>query len=184
MQSSSSIAAVAPIVFLALGIGAVNWIDLARGQKRSSVAYPVSLVITLVLAVWFGLNAANGETHYVFGNMAVIDPMANVLASFCALTLFATLVYTRRYLADRDMYAGEFYMFALFTLGGQVVMITGNNFLVLYLGLELLSLASFERIVRISHEVLHPGRTGIGPAAVRHVDAVRRDRLAGAGQGV
>ncbi|MCT7305586.1 NADH-quinone oxidoreductase subunit NuoN [Ralstonia wenshanensis] len=143
MQSSSSIAAVAPIVFLALGIGAVNWIDLARGQKRSSVAYPVSLVITLVLAVWFGLNAANGETHYVFGNMAVIDPMANVLASFCALTLFAALVYTRRYLADRDMYAGEFYMFALFTLGGQVVMITGNNFLVLYLGLELLSLASY-----------------------------------------
>ena len=143
MQSSSSIAAFAPIVFLALGIGAVNWIDLARGQKRSSVAYPVSLVITLVLAVWFGLNAGNGETHYVFGNMAVIDPMANVLASFCALTLFATLVYTRCYLADRDMYAGEFYMFALFTLGGQVVMITGNNFLVLYLGLELLSLASY-----------------------------------------
>ncbi|WP_306779757.1 proton-conducting transporter transmembrane domain-containing protein, partial [Escherichia coli] len=34
-------------------------------------------------------------------------------------------------------------MFALFTLGGQVVMITGNNFLVLYLGLELLSLASY-----------------------------------------
>ena len=74
MQSSSSMAAIAPIIFLALGIGAVNWIDLARGQKRSSVAYPVSLVITLVLAVWFALNAANGETHYVFGNMAVIDP--------------------------------------------------------------------------------------------------------------
>ena len=50
MQSSSSIAAFAPIVFLALGIGAVNWIDLARGQKRRSVAYPVSLVFTLVLA--------------------------------------------------------------------------------------------------------------------------------------
>ncbi|MBR7551600.1 hypothetical protein KC220_23965, partial [Mycobacterium tuberculosis] len=68
--------------------------------------------------MWFGLNAGNGETHYAFGNMAVIDPMANVLASFCALTLFATLVYTRRYLADRDMYAGEFYRFSLSLVSG------------------------------------------------------------------
>jgi NADH-quinone oxidoreductase subunit N len=34
-------------------------------------------------------------------------------------------------------------MLALFTLGGQIVMITGNNFLTLYLGLELLSLSSY-----------------------------------------
>jgi len=143
MQLSSSMAAIAPIIFLALGIGAVNWIDLARGQNRSSVAYPVSLVITLVLTVWFALNAATGETHYVFSNLAVIDPMANVLSSVAALAVFVTLVYTRKYLDDRGMYNGEFYMFALFTLGGQVVMITGNNFLTLYLGLELLSLASY-----------------------------------------
>ena len=143
MQLSSSMAAIAPIIFLALGIGAVNWIDLARGQNRSSVAYPVALTITLVLTVWFAINAAAGETHYVFSNLAVIDPMANVLCSVAALAVFVTLVYTRKYLADRDMYNGEFYMFALFTLGGQVVMITGNNFLTLYLGLELLSLASY-----------------------------------------
>ena len=143
MQMSSSLAAIAPIIFLALGIGAVNWIDLARGQNRSSVAYPVALVITLVLTVWFALNAATGETHYVFSNLAVIDPMANVLSSVAALAVFVTLVYTRKYLDDRGMYNGEFYMFALFTLGGQVVMITGNNFLTLYLGLELLSLASY-----------------------------------------
>ncbi|WP_199031613.1 NADH-quinone oxidoreductase subunit NuoN [Ralstonia sp. ASV6] len=143
MQLSSSMAAIAPIIFLALGIGAVNWIDLARGQNRSSVAYPVSLTITLVLSVWFAINAAAGETHYVFSNLAVIDPMANVLCSVAALAVFVTLIYTRKYLADRDMYNGEFYMFALFTLGGQVVMITGNNFLTLYLGLELLSLASY-----------------------------------------
>ncbi|MGM3274110.1 NADH-quinone oxidoreductase subunit NuoN [Ralstonia sp. 24A2] len=143
MQLSSSMAAIAPIIFLALGIGAVNWIDLARGQNRSSVAYPVALVITLVLTVWFALNAATGETHYVFSNLAVIDPMANVLSSVAALAVFVTLVYTRKYLDDRGMYNGEFYMFALFTLGGQVVMITGNNFLTLYLGLELLSLASY-----------------------------------------
>lgn len=143
MQPSSTLGPVAPIIFLAIAIGAVNWIDLARGKGKQSVAYPLSLLTTLVLTVWFGLNAASGETHYAFSNLVVIDPMANVLSAFCAAGLFVTLVYTRRYLAERDMFAGEFYQLALFTLGGQIVMITGNNFLTLYLGLELLSLSSY-----------------------------------------
>jgi len=143
MQPSSSSAFMAPLIFLAIAIAAVNWIDLARGKGKQSVAYPLSLIITLVLTVWFGMNAATGETQYAFSNLAVFDPMANVLSAFCSLGLFITLVYTRRYLADRDMFAGEFYMLALFTLGGQIVMISGNNFLTLYLGLELLSLSSY-----------------------------------------
>ena len=143
MQSSSSLAPVAPIIFLAIAIAAINWIDLARGKNRTSVAYPLSLLTTLVLTVWFGIDAAGGETHYAFANLVVIDPMANVLAAFCSLGMLLTLIYTRSYLAERDMFAGEFYMLALFTLGGQIVMITGNNFLTLYLGLELLSLSSY-----------------------------------------
>ncbi|CAG9173465.1 NADH-quinone oxidoreductase subunit NuoN [Cupriavidus respiraculi] len=143
MQSSTNWASVAPIIFTALAIAAVNWIDLARGKNRSSVAYPLSLLITLVLTVWFGINAAGGETHYSFARLVVVDPMANVLSSFSAAAMFVTLVYTRRYLSDRDMFAGEFYMLALFTMLGQFVMISGNNFLTLYLGLELLSLSSY-----------------------------------------
>lgn len=143
MQPSSTLASVAPIIFLAVAIGAVNWIDLARGKGKPSVAYPLSLLFTLVLTVWFGINASTGETHYAFANLVVIDPLANVLSAFCSAGLFMTLVYTRRYLADRDMYAGEFYQLSLFALGGQIVMITGNNFLTLYLGLELLSLSSY-----------------------------------------
>ena len=47
MQPSSTLAPVAPIIFLAIAIAAVNWIDLARGKNRTSVAYPLSLLITL-----------------------------------------------------------------------------------------------------------------------------------------
>ena len=79
MQPSSTLAPVAPIIFLAIAIAAINWIDLARGKGKQSVAYPLSLLTTLVLTVWFGLNAASGETHYAFSNLVVIDPMARVL---------------------------------------------------------------------------------------------------------
>jgi NADH-quinone oxidoreductase subunit N len=38
---------------------------------------------------------------------------------------------------------GEFYVLALFSVLGQMVMISGNNFLIIYLGLELMSLALY-----------------------------------------
>jgi NADH-quinone oxidoreductase subunit N len=55
-----------------------------------------------------------------------------------------TLVYGRPYAAERDMLrGGEFFTLGLFALLGMFVMISGNNFLVLYLGLELLTLSSY-----------------------------------------
>jgi len=55
-----------------------------------------------------------------------------------------TLVYGRPYAADRDMLrGGELFTLGLFALLGMFVMISGNNFLVLYLGLELLTLSSY-----------------------------------------
>ncbi|UCF22842.1 MAG: NADH-quinone oxidoreductase subunit NuoN [Ralstonia sp.] len=132
-----------PIVFLSVMVAVIQLADVFRKKESESPAYCLSIFTTLALTVWFAVQASSGETHYVFSNLAVFDPMAQVLSSFCSLALLVTFVYTRRYLADREMYNGEFYILALFTLLGQVVMISGNNFLTLYLGLELLSLASY-----------------------------------------
>jgi NADH-quinone oxidoreductase subunit N len=55
-----------------------------------------------------------------------------------------SLVYGRPYAADRDMLrGGELFTLSLFALLGMFVMISGNNFLVIYLGLELLTLSSY-----------------------------------------
>jgi NADH-quinone oxidoreductase subunit N len=56
----------------------------------------------------------------------------------------ATLVYGRPYAADRDMLrGGEFFTLGLFSLLGAFLMISGHNFLVLYMGLELMTLSSY-----------------------------------------
>jgi NADH-quinone oxidoreductase subunit N len=57
------------------------------------------------------------------------------------------LVYGRPYAAERDMLrGGELFTLGLFALLGMFVMISGNNFLVLYLGLELLTLCSYAMV--------------------------------------
>jgi NADH-quinone oxidoreductase subunit N len=90
------------------------------------------------------LYASGGQTFYGFGNMVVSDPMGNWLKCFATIAMMVTLVYGRPYAGDRDMLrGGEMFTLALFSLMGIFVMISGNNFLVIYLGLELLTLSSY-----------------------------------------
>ncbi len=73
--------------------------------------------------------------------------MASLLKLFACIAVGITLIYARQYTTDRGMVngilGGEFYILALFSLLGQMVMISGNNFLIIYLGLELMSLSLY-----------------------------------------
>jgi NADH-quinone oxidoreductase subunit N len=99
--------------------------------------------------------AASGETFYAFGKMVVSDPMANWLKFFATLALMVTLVYGRPYAGDREMLrGGEMFTLALFSLLGIFVMISASNFLLIYLGLELMTLSSYALVaLRRDNEV-------------------------------
>src|SRR5207237_9328454 len=124
--------------------------------------YILSLLTLVGCAVitYADYNAGNqpGATStYTFYNMFVSDPMANLLKLFTYLATGVTLVYSRQYAGDRGMMSGnmggEFYVLALFTTLGQMIMISGNNMLPIYLGLELMSLALYALVaMRRDHE--------------------------------
>jgi NADH:ubiquinone oxidoreductase subunit 2 (subunit N) len=96
-----------------------------------------------VVALLQGMYASSGNTFYGFGNMVVSDAMGNWLKCF-ATRRDGHLVYGRPYAADRDMLrGGELFMLSMLALLGMFIMISGNNFLVMYLGLELLTLSSY-----------------------------------------
>jgi NADH-quinone oxidoreductase subunit N len=74
----------------------------------------------------------------------VSDPMSNWLKCFASVAMMVTLVYGRPYSADRGMMrGGEIFTLGMFSLLGMFIMISGSNFLVIYLGLELLTLSSY-----------------------------------------
>jgi NADH-quinone oxidoreductase subunit N len=102
------------------------------------------MVTLAVVAALQAAYASGGATLYGFGNMVVSDPMGNWLKAFAAVAVGVTLVYSRPYAADRDMLrGGELFTLSLFSLLGIFVMVSGSNFLVIYLGLELLTLSSY-----------------------------------------
>ena len=136
--------AVYPDLLLLVMACVIAMIDLAVKSPRRTASYVLTLVTLGVVALLQGLYASGGSTIYGFGNMVVSDPMGNWLKCFAALAMMATIVYGRPYAADRDMLrGGEMFTLSMFALLGIFVMISGNNFLVIYLGLELLTLSSY-----------------------------------------
>jgi NADH-quinone oxidoreductase subunit N len=85
----------------------------------------------------------SGGTVYGMQNMVVNDPLGHLLALFAALATMVTVAYAQPYIAQREMLKGEFFTLAMFSLLGISVMVSANNFLVIYLGLELMSLSLY-----------------------------------------
>jgi NADH-quinone oxidoreductase subunit N len=144
MIDSISLIAVYPEILLAVMACVITMVDLWVKSERRTVTYVLSLLTLGVLAVLLALSASAEATLYAFSNQVVSDPMGNWLKCFASVAMMVTLVYSRPYAADRGMLrGGEMFTLSLFALLGMFVMISGNNFLVIYLGLELLTLSSY-----------------------------------------
>ncbi|NML14598.1 NADH-quinone oxidoreductase subunit NuoN [Azohydromonas caseinilytica] len=91
---------------------------------------------------------------YGMQKMVVADPMGRLLAVCATLTLMATLVFAQSYISTRDMLKGEFFSLSMLSLLGVLVMLSANNFLVIYLGLELMTLSLYALVaLRREHAV-------------------------------
>ncbi len=119
-------------------------VDLGVKSPQRTLTYVLTLLTLAVVAALTAAYAIGGNTVYGFGNMVVSDPMANWLKCFASIAMMVTLVYGRPYAADRQMLrGGEFFTLGMFVLLGIFVMISGHNFLVIYMGLELMTLCSY-----------------------------------------
>ena len=136
--------AVYPEIVLLVMACVIALVDLLDKGRRRVAAYLLSVLTLAVLAVLTGYYAHSGQTVYGFGGLVVSDPMANWLKCFAALAVLATFVYARGYILERGMLrGGEWYVLSLLSLLGIYVIISANNFLLVYLGLECLTLASY-----------------------------------------
>jgi NADH-quinone oxidoreductase subunit N len=133
-----------PEILLLVMACVIALIDLSVKTPMRGATHLLTMLTLAVLAVVLGIYASSGATVLAFGGMVVSDPMGNWLKCFATIALMATLVYGRQYASQRDMLrGGELFTLSLFALLGMYVMISGHNFLVIYLGLELLTLSSY-----------------------------------------
>ncbi len=110
--------------------------------KDRYLAYGMTL-FTLLGAAAITAFTSVPQVQTTFSGQFVDDAMGDVLKLMAYLAAMASVVYSRRYLEERQLFRGEFFVLALFAVLGMMVMISANHLLVLYVGLEVLSLSLY-----------------------------------------
>ena len=143
-----------PELFLLVAACVVMLADLFVTDRERRPTFWLTQAGIGIFALMQLAHHNTGTTAYGMHGMVVIDPMGHLLAFFAAVSVMMTLAYARPTLGSRDMLKGEFYTLAMFMLLGISVMCSANNFLVVYLGLELMSLSLYALVaLRRDHAV-------------------------------
>lgn len=109
------------------------------------------LVLTSIAGVIFAAIATTkshmGTNELVkqvlFNGNFVRDYMGDILKIAVYFIMLFVFIYSKQYLRNKNIFKGEFYALMLFGLLGIMIMISGYNYITLYLGLELLALSSY-----------------------------------------
>lgn len=138
-----------PEIFLLIAASVILLVDMFVSDKQRHITFILSLIAVVVCAA-ITLAGFDGSVVYTFHDMFVSDPLSSLLKFFAYLATIVIFIYSRQYIVDRGIVSGaiggEFYPLALFCLLGQMIMMSANNFLIMYLGLELMSLSLYALI--------------------------------------
>ena len=111
-------------------------------EHRGETYWLTQLSLAFVAGLYFYYVDA-GVVQEGMQGMVVSDPMGNLLGMFACIATMIALAYARPYALHRELLKGELFILAMFSLLGICVMLSANNFLVIYLGLELMSLSLY-----------------------------------------
>jgi NADH-quinone oxidoreductase subunit N len=135
--------AVVPQAVLLAATCGVALADLWVKHEGRLPTYLLTQASLAIVAVLHLMQFNDNTTLYAMQRMMVADPLGNLLGFFATVAVMVTLAYARPYAASRDLLKGELYSLSMFALLGILVMLSANNFLVIYLGLELMSLSLY-----------------------------------------
>lgn len=117
-------------------------IEVATPRKNNRAIAFVSIVGCLLAggaAIW----SLQLPTASSFGGEVVHDPFGTVLtlAVLCATLL--VLLFSEDYLSEKKIAFGEFYSLAVWSASGAVMMVTSSSLLMIFIGLEVMSIALY-----------------------------------------
>jgi NADH-quinone oxidoreductase subunit N len=140
--SLASLQPVWPEIFLLCAACVILVVDLFLSERTRLLTYGLSLA-ALIGTMGLVHTVAGPEAEIIMHGAYIRDPMSDVLKIGLLLVSLLGFVYAKDYLLEQDMLRGEYYVLGLFATLGMMIMISANNFLTVYLGLELLALCMY-----------------------------------------
>ena len=137
--------AVLPELFVAGMACLILVVDLFLKQEQRGWTYFLTQ-LTLVGALVITLVGAHDSVRVSFNGTYVSDSLSILLKSVVYIVTAVVFLYSRPYLAERDMYRGEYFVLGLFGMLGMMILISAGSMITLYLGLELMSLSLYAMV--------------------------------------
>lgn len=146
-----------PEIYLLAGTCLVLLLDLFLKDSQRFITYLLTQIVLLVtaflvlasfpgIALFESLQLASATKVTTFSDMFVLDPMSRILKLSILLITVSIFVYSRQYLKQRNIYKGEYFTLGLFAVLGMMIMVSAKTMLLIYLGLELLSLSMYAMV--------------------------------------
>jgi NADH-quinone oxidoreductase subunit N len=120
-------------------------LDVFLDARRRVLTHGLTLVVLAVAFVLLVTHAGweAAEPTMAFNGMFVRDQLADTVKAVIVLVSGLSLVYGWPYLRERNLYPGEFPVLVLFATVGMMMLASAGSLVMVYLGLELLSLCSY-----------------------------------------
>ncbi len=134
-----------PEIFMLVMACVILLVLAIRGEKGINSIYVLSQLSLIATAIIIYQSISSGS-GLSFDGTYIKDTLSNVLKlAICLINVFV-LLYASSYLKARSLFKGEFYVLALFSTLGMMIMASAYHFLTLYLGLELMSLCLYAMV--------------------------------------
>lgn len=128
-----------PELLLAAGGLAVIGADLTWKRREVSGAVAAASFLFALGSLW----PAAGVPGEAWQGMLTVDAYALFFKALFLLTGLLVVFLAHPYVVKREIHAGEFYSLLVFAVLGMVMMASSRDLLMIYLGLELLSISSY-----------------------------------------
>ena len=99
-------------------------------------------ILSLIAAI-FASIAANGVPGVAFSNLLVVDSFGTYFRILVLCIGILSVLSSYRYLEREQAETGEYHALILFSIMGQCVMVTANDLIMIFIGLEISSIASY-----------------------------------------
>mgnify|MGYP001462227157 FL=1 len=125
----------------------MSMVILLAGLFKFSSKYVFHLaVLSVIVAFIVSLQNQTITSSLLFNNSIIKTNVTDFFKHICYFIFLVQILISRNYLKDKKIITGEFYSLLIFALLGCFIIISSNNLIVLFLGIELSSLSLYSLI--------------------------------------
>jgi NADH-quinone oxidoreductase subunit N len=135
-----------PIIMIGGAVLLLALASLVRRPLRVKVATVATVIISgssLGISLWQWSDVTEHGPHTYIANAVVMDGFSALVMILLSIAMLLTALVADGYLGREGVHGAEFHVLAMVSVSGAMVMAMANDLIVIFLGLEILSIALY-----------------------------------------